>query len=92
MTHSQLIEAYNDAKCAHEATTAGTSGRVQALILLLVAELRLGGPLYNCGTRGGRKPGPRRIGRQHSGRAGALWPARAAIARPEMRLSLRKVS
>jgi hypothetical protein len=39
---SELIADNNSAKCAHEATTAGTCSRVQAFLRLLVAELRLG--------------------------------------------------
>jgi hypothetical protein len=42
MTDSELIADYNSAKRAYEATTSGTCSRVQAFILLLVAELRLG--------------------------------------------------
>jgi hypothetical protein len=38
MTDSELIEAYHDAKCDHEATEAGSCSRVEAFIGLLEAE------------------------------------------------------
>lgn len=50
MTDSELIADYESAKRAHEATTAGTSGRVKSFILLLAAELRLRAVGTNSGA------------------------------------------
>jgi hypothetical protein len=38
MTDSELIEAYHDAKCDHDAAKAGTCNRVETFIGLLEAE------------------------------------------------------